>query len=68
MKFIKKQYILDNNVDLILIDKRLPYEIEENLTKKDIKIIKTTECSNLYNAYKNITQILVYVNWITIIS
>lgn len=52
MKFIKKQYILDNNVDLILIDKRLPYEIEENLTKKDIKIIKTTECSNLYNAIK----------------
>lgn len=37
MKFIKKQYILDNNVDLILIDKRLPYEIEENLTKKRYK-------------------------------
>ncbi|SHH29069.1 DUF6873 family GME fold protein [Tepidibacter thalassicus] len=52
MKFLDKPFIPNKKVKLVLVDKRIPEDIENELKNKKIQIIKTCECTNLYNAIK----------------
>lgn len=52
MKFIKESFIPENNVSLVLVDKRIPKNIEKNLNKLNIKVIKSTEICEVYDAIK----------------
>ena len=50
MGFVKSPFIADANVKLVLADNRIPSDMEENLRKRNIEIIKTPKCSDVYPA------------------
>lgn len=52
MKFIKESFIPKSNLSLALIDKRVSKSIEKSLNNLNIKLIKTTNINELYDAIK----------------
>ncbi|SHJ60472.1 DUF6873 family GME fold protein [Tepidibacter formicigenes] len=52
MKFLDKPFIPNKEVSLILVDKRIPKNIEDVLKNKKIEILKTCKCSEVYDAIK----------------
>lgn len=49
-KFIETPNLPNNNVSLVVVDGRIPKSMEEELYKKEIRIIKTEKVESLYNA------------------
>ena len=52
MKFAKNSFIVNNKLKLAIVDKRIPKNIEIKLNTMGINIIKSTDCSNTYEAIK----------------
>ena len=52
MHYSDNPFIPQNNVSLILVDKRIPKDMEYELRKRNIDIIKTCECEETYEAIK----------------
>ncbi|MGL4911727.1 MAG: DUF6873 family GME fold protein [Romboutsia sp.] len=50
MEFVKKSFIVDGNLSLALVDKRITLNMENKLKSLGVDIIKTTSCPNTYNA------------------
>lgn len=49
-KFVENPNLPNGKVSLVVVDGRIPREIEEELYKREIKIIKTERVKTLYNA------------------
>lgn len=52
MKFVKESFLANGPLSVALVDKRITHNMQNTLLDLDIKIIKTTECPNTYNAIK----------------
>ncbi len=52
MKFSKKSFVLDSDLALAIVDKRITTKMEDSLNIKGVNIIKTPPCENTYNAIK----------------
>ena len=48
----KQSFVIDGDLCLALVDKRIPYDMELELKKRNIQIIKTVECKECYDAIK----------------
>ena len=52
MIYTKEPFIVNEELCLALIDKRITCDMELELKRRNIEIIKTVECKELYNAIK----------------
>ena len=52
MNFAKNSFIVNNKLQLAIVDKRIPKNMETNLNNMGVSIIKSTCCSNTYEAIK----------------
>lgn len=52
MEFIRELFILDDDLCLVLVDKRISYLMENELKLRNIEIIKIIECKELYESIK----------------
>lgn len=52
MKFAKSSFTINNKLQLAIVDKRIPKDMEINLNNLGVNIIKSTDCSNTYEAIK----------------
>ncbi|HHQ5600212.1 TPA: DUF6873 family GME fold protein [Clostridioides difficile] len=52
MEFTREPFILDDDLCLALVDKRISYLMENELKLRNIEIIKTIECKELYESIK----------------
>ena len=52
MKYVESSFITSNKLTLALVDKRITLKMENKLKDKNIKLIKTTDCKNTYDAIK----------------
>ena len=52
MNFEKNSFIVNNKLQLAIVDKRIPKNMETNLNNMGVSIIKSTCCSNTYEAIK----------------
>jgi hypothetical protein len=52
MHYSDTPFIPQNNVNLMLVDKRIPKDMEYQLQNRNIDIIKTCECRETYEAIK----------------
>lgn len=52
MKYVKKSFITDKDLSLILVDKRITFNMRKSLFDLGIEILETEECENTYNAIK----------------
>lgn len=52
MKFVKESFLANGPLSVALVDKRITKNMQNTLLDLGIKIIKTTECPNTYNAIK----------------
>ncbi|SCH66852.1 DUF6873 family GME fold protein [Romboutsia sp. 1001713B170207_170306_H8] len=59
MKFVKKSFILEDNLLLGIVDKRITMNMENKLKEMNINIIKTPSCEETYNAIKHHPDITV---------
>ena len=46
MNFAKNSFIVNNKLQLAIVDKRIPKNMETNLNNMGVSIIKSTCCSN----------------------
>ncbi|WP_024620209.1 DUF6873 family GME fold protein [Metaclostridioides mangenotii] len=47
MKFTKKPFVVEGTLALALVDKRLPKSMEEDLSRRNIELIKTIGCDGV---------------------
>jgi len=52
MNFAQNSFTIKNKLQLAIVDKRIPQTIEDNLNNIGVNIIKSTACSNTYDAIK----------------
>ncbi len=52
MKFAKNSFIVNNRLQLAIVDKRIPKDMEISLNNLGVNIIKSTDCSDTYEAIK----------------
>ena len=52
MKFVKESFIVKNKLQLAIVDKRIPKNMENNLKNMGVSIIKSTCCNDTYEAIK----------------
>ena len=52
MNFAQNSFTIKNKLQLAIVDKRIPQTIETNLNNIGVNIIKSTACSNTYDAIK----------------
>lgn len=52
MNFTEKPFILTDNLALALVDRRITYQAENELKKRDIEIIKTIGCDEVYESIR----------------
>jgi len=52
MNFAQNSFTIKNKLQLAIVDKRIPQTIEDNLNNIRVNIIKSTACSNTYDAIK----------------
>jgi len=52
MNFAQNSFTIKNKLQLAIVDKRIPQTIENNLNNIGVNIIKSTACSNTYDAIK----------------
>lgn len=52
MKYVESSFITNNKLTLALVDKRITLNMENTLKNKNIKLVKTIDCKNTYNAIK----------------
>lgn len=52
MTFAKNSLVVNNKLKLAIIDKRVPKDMEVNLNNMGLNLIKSTSCTNTYNAIK----------------
>lgn len=50
MKFTTKSFLIDEDLALALVDKRLSRSMEDELRKRNIEIIKTVKCDRVYES------------------
>ncbi|WP_027702691.1 DUF6873 family GME fold protein [Metaclostridioides mangenotii] len=50
MKFTKKPFVVEGDLALALVDKRLSKSMEEDLERSNIELIKTIECDGVYES------------------
>lgn len=50
MKFTTRSFLIDEDLALALVDKRLSRSMEDELRKKNIEIIKTVKCDRVYES------------------
>ena len=53
MNFVENSFILSNDISLAIVDKRITKNMESILLSKGIRLIKTPECNEIYNAIKH---------------
>ncbi|MBC8631376.1 Uncharacterised protein [uncultured Clostridium sp.] len=51
-KYSRESFVINEDLCLALVDKRITCDMELELKKRNIQIIKTTECKECYNAIK----------------
>lgn len=52
MKYVESSFITKNKLTLALVDKRITLKMENALKDKNIKLIKTIDCKDTYDAIK----------------
>lgn len=52
LKYSKQSFVIDGDLCLALVDKRITCDMELELKRRNIQIIKTIECKECYNAIK----------------
>ena len=52
MKYVESSFITKNKLTLALVDKRITLKMENTLKDKNIKLIKTIDCKDTYDAIK----------------
>ena len=52
MNFAQNSFTIKNKLQLAIVDKRIPQTIETNLNNIGVNILKSTACSNTYDAIK----------------
>ena len=50
MKFVKNSFIVDGNLSLALVDKRITLNMENKLKSLGVDVVKTSDCPNTYKA------------------
>jgi hypothetical protein len=50
MKFTTKPFVVNEDLTLALVDKRLTKSMEEQLLRRNIELIKTVECNKVYGS------------------
>ncbi|MDR0880098.1 MAG: hypothetical protein LBN09_05250 [Clostridioides sp.] len=51
-EFIEKPFMLDDDLSLAIVDKRVTKKMKNSLKNKNIEIIETVECKNVYESIK----------------
>lgn len=52
VNYSNKSFVIDGDLCLALVDKRITCDMELELKRRNIQIIKTIECKECYNAIK----------------
>lgn len=60
MGFTKYPFIVDGDLCLVLVDRRISWQMENELKKRNIEIIKTIACENTYDSIKYHPDICVF--------
>ncbi|MEG2245911.1 MAG: hypothetical protein RSC84_00525 [Peptostreptococcaceae bacterium] len=60
MEFIGKYFIVNEDLCLALVDKRITCDMELELKRRNIQIIKTIECKECYEDIKYHPNITVF--------
>lgn len=50
MEFVKESFIVNGNLSLALLDKRITNKMEKSLSERNIEVIKTPVCNETYEA------------------
>lgn len=50
MEFVKESFIVNGNLSLALVDKRITNKMEKSLSERNIEVIKTPKCNETYEA------------------
>lgn len=60
MNFTKNPFIITEDLALAFVDKRITYQMENELKKRNVEIIKTIECKELYKSIKYHPDICIF--------
>lgn len=60
MEFNKQPFIVDGDLCLVLVDNRISWQMENELKKRNIEILKSIECKSTYDSIKYHPDICVF--------
>lgn len=60
MKFTNHPFIVDDDLCLVLVDERISWQMENELKKRNIEILKSIACENTYDSIKYHPDICVF--------